>query len=122
MQRAGVAWDAVRVSAYVGEHVLPILGDTQGALIYEPYCRYFTWLVPPASTEPWPRLHPAVETLGSACWVDVPPAGRRDVEGVGPIWIREPDDGQLFTDPAVLRSALERVVVWQFGPREEASR
>jgi len=122
MQRAGVAWDAVRAPAYLGEQALQLLGNHQGAVIRAPFQNVLYWLVPPDSTKSWQHqpLDPAIETFGTACWIDVPQLGPG--HGCGPYWLRAPEDGRLVTDPALLHKALAAVVAERFGPRTESAR
>lgn len=119
-QRAGVAWDAVRAPAYLGDQAMQLLGNQQGAVIRAPYQNFLYWLVPVDSVETWEQVDPAVEVFGTACWIDVPPLGRD--HGYGPYWLREPHGDRLLTDPALLRKALATVASERFGPREESDR
>lgn len=115
-QAAGEAWDAVRAPAYLGDRAMGALGDEQGAVIRESFRRLLYWLVPAGSTAPgvWEPIE-RVDVFGTACWVEVPPAGRTC--GFGPYWLREPGPGRVLTDPLLLHVALVASADEQFGPR-----
>lgn len=108
LQRVGVAWDAVRAPAHLGDRVLTQLGSAQGAVIRDGYRHNLFWLVPLASAAGWKPIE-GVEAYGPTCWLEVPPAGR--TRGLGLYWERQPRRGRrLLTNPGALHGALARAV------------
>jgi hypothetical protein len=68
---AGHWWDAVKLSAALGAHVLARLEDASGAVITDGYA--YCWLIQPRSARAWEGMA-GVQVLGPACYVAVPPA------------------------------------------------
>jgi hypothetical protein len=112
---AGDCWDAVRAPAYLGQRALALLGNRQGAVIRDPWGHQLYWFLPAGAGASWEPIE-IVDVFGTACWIEVPPAGR--TSGLGPYWLREPAPGRLTTDPARLHAALRAVALAEFGPRE----
>lgn len=104
LQPTGVAWDAARAPAHLGDRAFARLDEAQGAVIRDPYRRHLYWLLPAGTTERTWTGFDGVDVFGPACWTEVPPAGRTG--GLGPYWARPPAPGRLLTPPDALYDAL----------------
>ncbi|WP_211041620.1 hypothetical protein [Streptomyces tardus] len=111
LMQAGVTWDAVRVSAWVSRAVLPALGERSGAVLEDGYSGVWYWLIASGAGGGW-RFGPAVQVLGAATWLAVPPVHRTERPGLR--WVLAPGGGtRALTEPELLHAALQR----QVGPR-----
>ncbi|AXK35894.1 hypothetical protein DVA86_28010 [Streptomyces armeniacus] len=106
MQSAGVAWDAVKAPAYLGDRALSRLGEGSGAVIRDGWSHHLYWLVRTGSAVGWDLL--PVTVLGAATYVAVPPAGRTRSFGVH--WALPPTADRRLTDAALLHDALAAAV------------
>lgn len=118
LHAAGVAWDALKVAACLGDSALAWLGERSGAVLRDPWSAALYWLVRPGAADGW-RL-PHVVVLGVACYVAVPPVHRTN--GFGPHWAVPPAHERQLTDPVLLHDALAHAIREDFGRRagEEA--
>ncbi|MFI7242777.1 hypothetical protein [Streptomyces qinglanensis] len=113
---AGEWWDAVRVPAYLGEGVLTRLGSASGAVIRDPYGSRLYWLVEPESAQGWSFCEfAAVQVLGEASWVTVPPSSR--LHPPGPHWAVPCTPAGSLTPTAALQAALHATITQNLGPR-----
>lgn len=113
--KAGVAWDAVRVPAWLSRAVLPALGVSTGIVLEDGHGLAWTWFVPVGSISATQLGH-GIEVLGAACWVLIPPPSR--LTRPGPRWVLEPGFGQTaLTSPASLRQAVEDVTTHKVACR-----
>lgn len=110
------SWTAVSVPSVWGGHVLDVLGDRSGPVMEDPALRLLTWPLPSGGGATWPDASAAAITRhGPGEFLLIPGLnGYRD----GTRWLRPPAPGRLFTDPDLLRMAIEFVA----GPLEEAAR
>lgn len=107
LQAVGVAWDAVRAPAYLGDRAYTHLADGQGAVIRDAHRHDLYWLLPSGAAAGWAALD-GIAAYGPACWLEVPPVGR--TRGLGLHWLRSPAPKRLLTDPGQLHAALVRAV------------
>lgn len=104
--RAGERWDAVKVSAELGNRALALLGNASGAVISDGRDGWMYWLVRPGTAGPWnlPRVRVLGGAGGQIHYVPVPGTGR--TAGPGPHWRVPLSYDRRLTDPAILRTAL----------------
>nr|WP_180218306.1 hypothetical protein [Streptomyces albus] len=113
---AGEWWDAVRVPAYLGEGVLARIGALSGAVIRDPYGSRLYWLIEPGSANEWSfDEFTAVQVLGTANWVTVPPRNR--LHPPGPHWAVPCSPAASLTPAACLHAALQATIHHTLGPR-----
>ncbi len=100
--RAGVYWDAVRVSADIAWLALEQLGHATGCVYTDEASRIWCWLVPPATVSAWPRI-PGVHLCSVGTSVEVPSLNA--VDGVVH-WLIPPSSSRYLTDGALLQQAV----------------
>lgn len=126
--RAGEHWDAVKVSAELGNRALARLGDASGAVISDGHDMSLYWLLRPGAADGWNLPH--VRVLGGAGgqihYVPVPGTAR--TARPGPHWRVPHAYNRHLTDGDTLRAALtaaagrhprEGRAVTQWMPEEE---
>lgn len=110
------SWTAVSVPSVWGGLVVDVLGEQGGPVMEDPALRLLTWPLPPGGGASWPDAGAAAITWHGPGALLVMPGlgGYHD----GTRWLRPPIPGRLFTDPDLLRAAIEFVA----GPLEDAAR
>lgn len=114
--RCGEAFDAVRVSQWIGAYALELLAGRSRGVIADRRSGVLYWLIPPGAAADWDL---PVLVYGSACYAPVPSLAPRGARGVH--WL-VPPDGDGLTDPDELRDALAAAVAALLGPRPETTR
>jgi hypothetical protein len=111
----GDTWAALSIPSDWGRQVLDVVGDKSGPVFDEPARLHLVWLLPPGGAADWPDAKATrVIRYGRGDRLLVPGAGGYHD---GTRWLRSPLEPPLFTDPDVLRAAIEFVI----GPLEEAA-
>jgi hypothetical protein len=113
--RIAPSWAALSVPADWGRQVLDVLGDRTGPVFDEPARLHMVWILPADGAFDWPDATAAgVVRHGGGDLLLVPgPDGYHD----GTRWLRSPLELPQYTDPHVLRGAIEFVI----GPLEEVA-
>lgn len=98
-------WDAIRVTATLGEHALRLLGRRSGAVIQDDTYGKLYWLIEPDSARSWHLRHVRVLTalIDEVTLLGVPPV--EWTAGPGLYW-RTPLTGRHLTDTRRLHEAL----------------
>lgn len=109
-------WSAVSVPSLWGRQAVSVLGDRSGPVLEDPVVLHVAWPLPPGGADDWPdAADVGVTRYGPGDWLTVPGL-REHVSGTR--WLRTPTlAGPAFTEPTVLRAALECVV----GPLAEVA-
>jgi hypothetical protein len=114
---AGTYFDAVRTGRTLGAAALARLGGASGAVICDPWSRFYYFLTEPSSTTGWEVRE--TTAFGAATYVVVPPLNSREMDLH---WVVRPPADRPFTPQEQLRQALQTAVAAQYGPRPEHSR
>ncbi|WP_432010201.1 hypothetical protein [Streptomyces cucumeris] len=117
----GKWWDAVRVTAPVGDRALELIGDDTGAVIQDSYGTLY-WLVAIGSAASWhlrgTRL--LCELADEATYLGVPPADWTEPSHKGHTHWRVPlGPDRYLTDTRALWQALAAAEQAELGPRVE---
>ncbi|MFF3123387.1 hypothetical protein ACFVRD_13670 [Streptomyces sp. NPDC057908] len=111
LEKAGQAWDAVRVPRSVGLDALAILGGRSGAVLEDPLSAALYWFIPPGNAVTWDVA--GTRVLDEDAHLVIPPVRR--TQGPGPHWRVCPAAEVWTTEAAALQAALEDAA----GPRTE---
>ncbi|GAA3369778.1 hypothetical protein GCM10017744_090860 [Streptomyces antimycoticus] len=112
--RANETWNAVATPNTWGYHVLANLAGRNGAVLEDPTRPQMVWFIKSGGADGWPGAHKMgvmVYRTGDVLtvpWLNGYRCGSR--------WLRTPTEQLLFTDPGMLRMALEEVA----GPLADA--